>query len=275
MREMTLREIQSIGLDIMKDIHVFCVENNIRYSLAYGSLIGAIRHKGFIPWDDDIDIWMPRPDFEIFSKSYRSSKGYKILSVYSEDNYCYYTKVYEDTNTRVIPELLQQKGEVGVWIDVYAIDGIADDRDDFLLTYSKIRRTIQKINSIRGSYTRIQRGQGRKMIEEIKLRLKCLLYGRLSFLRKSFIEQCTQQRFGDTKCCSSLACVDAYKKNKPEIFDTSDFYDYELVDFETTQFYVSTRYDHVLRTIYGDYMVMPSKKDQISHMSLGHGFFWK
>ena len=82
MRKMTLQEIQTVNLELMKDIHAFCVKNNIHYSLAYGSLIGAVRHKGFIPWDDDIDIMMPRPDFERFSHEYKSEKGYRLSSVY-------------------------------------------------------------------------------------------------------------------------------------------------------------------------------------------------
>ena len=64
MKKMTLEEIQSVSLDILKDVHAFCVRNDIHYSLAYGTLIGAIRHKGFIPWDDDVDVVLPRPDYE-------------------------------------------------------------------------------------------------------------------------------------------------------------------------------------------------------------------
>lgn len=70
MKELTLKELQDVSLDILQDVHNFCIENNIRYSLAYGTLIGAVRHKGFIPWDDDIDIVMPRPDYERFVASY-------------------------------------------------------------------------------------------------------------------------------------------------------------------------------------------------------------
>ena len=68
MKEMSLREVQLGCFEILKDVHVFCVSNNIRYSLAYGTLLGAIRHKGFIPWDDDIDIIMPKPDYDRFCK---------------------------------------------------------------------------------------------------------------------------------------------------------------------------------------------------------------
>ena len=66
---MTLREVQLFGLDILKDVHDFCTTNNIRYSLGYGTLLGAVRHNGFIPWDDDIDIIMPRPDYEQFCRN--------------------------------------------------------------------------------------------------------------------------------------------------------------------------------------------------------------
>ena len=74
MRELTLPELQSICLEILIDIDDFCTKNNIRYSLAHGTLIGAIRHKGFIPWDDDLDINMPRPDYEKFKNTYKSDK---------------------------------------------------------------------------------------------------------------------------------------------------------------------------------------------------------
>ena len=74
MQELTLKELQQVSLDIIKDVHSFCVNNNITYSIAYGTLIGALRHKGFIPWDDDVDIVMPRPDFERFCREYRSDK---------------------------------------------------------------------------------------------------------------------------------------------------------------------------------------------------------
>ena len=68
MTELTMREIQLVSLEILHTVATICEEQNFRYSLIYGTLIGAIRHHGYIPWDDDVDIWMPRPDYEKFVK---------------------------------------------------------------------------------------------------------------------------------------------------------------------------------------------------------------
>ena len=65
---MKIEDIQEVSLNILKQITSVCEREGFRYTLAYGTLIGAVRHKGFIPWDDDIDIQMPRPDYERFLK---------------------------------------------------------------------------------------------------------------------------------------------------------------------------------------------------------------
>ena len=70
MREIGFSEIKSVALDILKDVAHFCDTHDIRYVLAYGTMLGAVRHKGFIPWDDDIDIMMPRDDYNRFIKTY-------------------------------------------------------------------------------------------------------------------------------------------------------------------------------------------------------------
>ena len=271
MQELTLQEIQSVSLDMMKDIHAFCVKNNIRYTLAYGSLIGAIRHKGFIPWDDDIDIWMPRPDYERFCKSYHSEVGYKLLSPYRDDNYFYFAKIYDDQRTQVEMQWLHRDGDIGVWIDVFPIDGIADDRNQFLEDYSKIHRVLWKINSIRSEYTTYRKSRGLSSVRPtLRLFLKHLLYGGLQGLRKRFTDLCSKYQFGSTIKCSSLCCVEAFVRNNPESFNTSDFQEYELADFETEKFYIAKGYDSILRSIFGDYMVMPPEDKRKTHQNKNH-----
>lgn len=277
MKEMTLKEIQLVGLDMMKDIHRFCEDNGIRYTLAYGSLLGAVRHKGFIPWDDDIDIWMPRPDYERFCKSYHSKAGYKLLSPYRDDNYFYFAKVYDNCRTHVEMKLKHHKGDLGVWIDVFPIDGVADDVDTFIADYAKIRQTRKRINSIRGSYTILNKAIGYiKIRETVKLLAKRLLFGNIFSLRRKHEKLCLSHMLGQTDHCSSLCCVEAYKKNKPECFNTFDFSEYMLSDFETEHFYIIKKYDHVLQSIYGDYMTIPPIDQQQNHIVKdGEHFYWK
>ena len=76
-----VEELKHIQLDMLSDIAEFCEQNHIKYFLAYGTLIGAIRHKGYIPWDDDIDICMPRPDYDKFLRLYnKKNSAYKAVA---------------------------------------------------------------------------------------------------------------------------------------------------------------------------------------------------
>ena len=124
-KQLSLAEIRKISLDILKDVASFCDEHHIVYYLACGTLLGAVKYKGFIPWDDDIDIMMPRPDYNRFIDSY-DTETFKVLKP-SQGMY-FYAKVY-DTGT-----IEKEKGidygkyePIGVNIDVFPLDGIVND----------------------------------------------------------------------------------------------------------------------------------------------------
>lgn len=126
-RIIELKELKQIQLDILKYVHEFCVQNDIRYFLVYGTLIGAVRHQGYIPWDDDIDICMPRPDYERFLKLFNKNKsGYQVNAFELNDNFPYTFGKVEDLNTTFI-EKTDYSFPMGVNIDVFPIDGINND----------------------------------------------------------------------------------------------------------------------------------------------------
>lgn len=276
MKKMTLQEIQQLNLEMMKEIHAFCVKKGLRYSLAYGSMIGAIRHKGFIPWDDDIDIMMPRPDYERFTREYRSEKGYRVCSAYDDDAYVNFTMVY-DTNTVVQRPGVAAKYETGVWIDIFPIDAVSDDDEERKSQFQHLRQYTSLMRILRASLSRWKDGNLKdKLKATIRLlQLKLFTKGDYRDWHRKIDDICTKHPFGSTNRCSSLLCVEANTKNKQEVFDMSDLQDYELMAFEDQKFYVASGYDHILSTIFGDYMAIPPVEKQIPHALLNCGFYWK
>ena len=125
MEELGIDKLKQIQLDMLKDIHTFCVEHEIRYSLAFGTLLGAVRHKGYIPWDDDIDIMMPREDYNRFIRSY-GNQTYKIADMSVNPNYGLPFAKVEDVLT-VIEENVEGESVFGVYIDVFPVDSIPDN----------------------------------------------------------------------------------------------------------------------------------------------------
>ena len=125
MKKVEEEAYKRIPLEIMEDVAKFCDKNCINYSLAYGSLLGAIRHKGYIPWDDDIDIYMLRKDYEIFRSKYCSHK-YKLIDLSTNSSYpiCV-SKVYDPSTQYYYKSRI--KREWGLFIDIFILDNIPDD----------------------------------------------------------------------------------------------------------------------------------------------------
>ena len=138
----SLDELKKIELDIMIKVHQFCEENGIKYYMIAGTLIGAIRHKGFIPWDDDIDIAMPREDYEKFLKIFPEyGKKNNLLAVNNRTKPYYgrpMTKVI-DTRTSLTEPEYRSDDPIGVFVDIWVMDGVPDDasKGDWL---KKMRR---------------------------------------------------------------------------------------------------------------------------------------
>ena len=133
MQKLSHREIQLYLLDILKAVDSFCVKEGIRYSMAYGTLLGAVRHKGFIPWDDDIDLLMPRPDYERFVSMFGKEPGSRYRCLCHKegvkgDRFVHFFAKVEDVKTKS----LQGRGydyDFGLNIDIFPMDGKPEDPD--------------------------------------------------------------------------------------------------------------------------------------------------
>lgn len=120
---LSLLEKREVFLGILKEIDRFCTKNSIRYYLACGTLIGAIRHKGFIPWDDDLDVFIPEPDFKRFMQLY-SSDNYELVTCYNNIKHPYSFGRLYDKRTYSKNGFLN---DYGVGVDMYIIYGAPSD----------------------------------------------------------------------------------------------------------------------------------------------------
>lgn len=141
--ELTLEEHKQVQLDILKFVDAFCEKEGLRYYLSDGTLLGAIRHHGYIPWDDDIDIQMPRPDLfkliETFNKKCGNGR-YRLIDPQEAIAQHYMVKIIDTETVKIEPYLNYRHGFLGVDIDVFAMDGCPEDEAEFRRWGKEIRR---------------------------------------------------------------------------------------------------------------------------------------
>ena len=268
MREMTTADIHQVSLDILKDIHAFCIKEGIKYSLAYGTLIGAIRHKGFIPWDDDLDIMMPRPDYERFINTYKSDQGYEVLPE-GENSMIAMARVYDVERTYVtMPKSPWCKREVGIWIDIFPIDAAENDFSMFTNRVEKIYDLWVKNCIYRQSQISFNIKKG--FIENLKLLKRKLTWEKYNTNSKQ-INLIKSVKYGTTDYVTQLAMPECKTK---EFYPIVFFNEYIEVDFENNSFLSIKEYDKFLRYIYGDYMKLPPIEERMPKHSFNK-YYWK
>lgn len=259
MRKMTTQDIQQVSLDILKDVHGFCEQQGINYTLFGGTLIGAIRHEGFIPWDDDVDIAMPRPDYELFVRTYKSPAGYQLFS--REKNgrnvYLSYARVCDMEQTYVDTEKYPWSAfKTGVWIDIFPLDGMPENEDAALAhtkTANKLFKKTCIARSIMGALN--NKANSLYLIKMVVGKLLLPFYYKWNKLKKT----CLKYDFNNSTHYSNLSFGGYGIK---EYCNKNVLSRYVLHRFENTWFYIMQGYDEALRIKYGDYMTPPPIKEQ-------------
>ena len=265
---MTIEEIKQCALDILLYLDSFCKSNGITYWLCGGTLIGAMRHKGFIPWDDDIDIMMPRKEYDRLCSEFPSDGRYQLLTSDNTDYFPYAYGKIVDTNTVKLEPLRKKYQKIGVDIDVFPIDNYPDDIDESEKMCNEIKVEQQKVYFITARY-----GKGSNVFKTIA-RLFTTFYWHLTdFLGINSVEKCIQriQRVAqqhnttETGNCgiSIIAHYGAKEMNKKNVYSSS-----VEVEFEGHMFPAPVGYHDYLTGLYGDYMQMPPIEKRETH----HGF---
>jgi lipopolysaccharide cholinephosphotransferase len=260
MKNKNLEKIHNLELEMLNEIVRICNKYDLNYFLIAGSLIGAVRHQGFIPWDDDLDIAMPREDYEKFISicSRELNERFLIDSYDTNKNYFRLAAKIRAKNTIYMEDyLVNYKGPHGIWIDILPLDYSVKSKSIILSVQSVIKSTLQ---------VAIMKKQKADISD--KKTYKRVISTIVSLLPVSFLTTTQtkimklQNNKTNKKYIVNLASKYGYKK---QIFLIEDYFPAQKLKFENDEYCVPNHYDVILKKIYGDYMKVPPKELQTIH----------
>ena len=263
MKEISLEESKKIELDILLTVADFCDKNNLTYFLAYGTLIGAIRHKGFIPWDDDVDITMPREDYDKFIATFNHEYIKAVVPGTPMSKHSF-LKIIDTRTVKKEPCLKYSAGFLGIDVDVFPIDGAPSDEaeydkwyDELMEVYKSFVLSAQSLStkylkhSIKLALLKLKLKKPAYYLEEAKK-----LHGRYPYKASEYV----------------AAVESPYNSKKNRV--PKQYYTGSVdVEFEGHTFRAPICYDKLLRSIYGDYMQLPPEEQRVTHHT--NKVYWK
>ncbi len=263
MKKLTLKEIQQIELSILLDFDKIARAHGLKYSLFAGTMLGAVRHKGFIPWDDDIDITMPRPDYEKLIQLNKEPgfwPDYLKMSCFEDGNLDVpFMKVF-DTRTKIKEDNFNESNVESLWIDIFPMDGLPESLEEKKKYYKKCL-FITKLNLAAAAKT----GYGST---GLKIFLKMILIKPLTAIigRKRIAgmlkNMASKIPYGSTPECglSVWGCDGPY-----QALTIEEYEDLIEMEFEGHKLCCTAYWDKNLKGIFGDYMQLPPENERISH----------
>ncbi len=239
-------------MGILDAVHEFCMSNGIMYSLSSGTLIGAVRHKGYIPWDDDIDIYMLRKDYERFLATFGyNGSRYTVLDPKKENHYFYTFAKVVDNRTMMVEDEVEGYN-IGVYIDVFPIDYVTEDLNKRAKIFKR-KRLLYKIRRCKLSSKNYLRS---------RLAYYCYKYLPISVkMIESYIERMTQYELPTETLCNMCEAGPSIKGCFPAI----DFASVIDMPFENRVYKAMAGYEDYLSRTYGDYMTLPPVEQRQTH----------
>ena len=261
-----IREIQQMELGIMEYIHEVCQKIGVKYFLAYGSLIGAVRHKGFIPWDDDMDICMLREDYEKLQDYLIANpdERYEVMSYKNNLNYVYPFMKVQDNQTYLLEEDVRIDSNMGIYVDIFPVDGYEDDS----VFKDKMTRLIKKRQL--SCYTFKGITNTKSLLNSLIRYISVIIFyftNTNKYIRG--IDDLAQSRKVDDY---ELVDYLIYKDMNKPVWKREWLKQTITGVFEGKEFMIPKNYHEILTSDYGDYTQLPPVELRFSH----HDFqLWK
>ena len=247
-----IHELRQIQIGILDSVHHFCEAHGLRYFLSSGTLIGAVRHKGYIPWDDDIDIYMPRRDYEQFLKAFCDDAGiYKAIDP-QQDNHYYYTfaKVIDQRTLMVEDET--EGYEIGVFMDIFPVDYVTDDLQERERIF-KEKKLLYKIRRCKISNS-----------NPLQSKLAYFVYKHWPLSVKQIERRIRKLIVLDEPTRTVCNMTEAGPKIKG-CFPAEDIASSVDIEFEGKLYKTMVGYKDYLERTYGDYMTLPPVEQRVTH----------
>ena len=258
MKEILLEEAISLRINLLIEFDKVCKEHDLKYSLGYGSLLGAVRHNGIIPWDDDIDIVMPRSDYDrlcdIYADSHQTQR-YQIVNHRNHPEVETRISYFNDFST-ITDDVGKMREYMGIHIDIFPLDVVPNDPKKKKRLISK-RHMLQKTIKLRGIHPELFKGFqkfGRMIIKCFySLISEDSIYDELNLVSKTYENLSIEEG-------SEVACL--VEGGRLQAFDRHILDKYCLYKFGENEFMGFEDFDRPLRAWYGDYMTPPPKEEQ-------------
>ena len=248
-----LKKLHEVQIEILDEIVRICNKHNLTYFLIYGTLIGAVRHKGFIPWDDDLDIGMPREDYEKFIKIAKKEldNKYYLQDISTDKEYWQNFIKIRKNNTLFDESTLENiNTHKGIFVDIFPFDNINKDGIYRKVKWSILKNLYNFCLYYRGIYKK----------ENVNHFVFCKILSKLKM--KYILRFCDFYMRGKE---SSKYTID-YSTLYPHVMDKKWIYPTKEIMFENKLYSCPNDTDLFLKNIYGDYMKLPPKDKRVTHL---------
>ena len=261
MREIQIDELRELQMQILDYVDAFCRKHDIKYTISGGTLLGAVRHGGYIPWDDDMDIQMLRSEYNRFTELWNREKSchdhFELVNIESGNNMGYPFGKVHDTRTVTYIGKIER---TGVFIDVFPLDNVLDEAD-FLHRHGRITQLYKERGRIFGRMQRKSEGKlaWKQIVNDLLHPIPHITYNEMAEKINTIAMAHSAEK---SSLVFELTAGQKCKKTIP----ISVFEDYTNIKFENRVYMSVSDFDTYLTQTFGDYMTPPPVTERKNHM---------
>lgn len=261
MKKLNIQQIREVQTEVLKEVIFFCNSNNLEYFITGGTLLGAVRHAGYIPWDDDIDLIMPRKDYDIFIKTFNISRTdrFKVLSIAYDKLFPYTYAKAVDSNT-VLEEDNGFNYPINVYVDIFPLDNLTDDIKCALRTYYTILFYLKLLNVKKANLS-----DKKTFLKTLIIRIMKTLLSKIEYYEITNRIDKKSKKYADEKTGKYVGVMSLLAYRKSEIVEADIFSKSLYLTFEGIPVKAPIGYDKYLNSLYGNYMKLPPIEKQVTH----------